>query len=209
MGILNRHFIGRTWGAYLSLVMLLLILPAVSIAGHANGVPGFELGGSKSPAPAFVLELLDAVKPGSVKPDPVKVGKGVGSGTGTPVTLKELAGEVVLLHFWATWCAPCIKELPAFATMNKRYGQKGVRFVAVALDNRKKVRAYLAEHAIDLPVYLDQYGKVMRSYGVGALPVTVVIGRDSKALGRFTGAREWDSAAGRAFLESLLDKGVE
>ncbi len=210
MSYLNRFFRGYDNRKYVLLVLILIIFVADCSAGYAKSVPGFELSGSSSgaPAPAFTLEPLDPVALKARVKD-----KGAGSGSVTSVSLDELAGEVVLLHFWATWCAPCISELPAlealFKRFNKKNGRSEISIITVALDSRKKVRAYLKRHAIELPVYLDRYGKVMRSYGVSALPVTIVIGRDSKVLGRFTGPREWDSAEGRVFIEALLSKSVE
>jgi thiol-disulfide isomerase/thioredoxin len=171
-------------------------------AGKGGGALGKSLESSaraEAPGADYLLETL---------------GSGLGSGfasgeqKGAKVTLKELSNgkEVLLLHFWATWCAPCKKELPSLVRFNKIYGPKGVRVVAIALDSRQKVLKYLEKNGIELPVYLDQYGKVMRAYGIGALPVTVLIDRDFRIAGRYVGARDWGLPAERTLIDELIKK---
>ncbi len=204
MGILKRNRKNRIQtgrkrvACYLSCITLFVLSVAVLAPCPAAG---FELyaTASRKIAPGFSIQPLDSSK-----------GKG-GSGSikeqsGVKVTLKNIPEKAVLLHFWATWCKACVKELPSLEKMNKRYAKRGVRLLAVALESKKRVRAYLKEHAIDVPVYFDRYGAVMRAYNVNLLPITVVIlkkGGEAKVAGRFIGAKEWGSPEGIAFMDKL------
>ncbi|MBE9529187.1 MAG: TlpA family protein disulfide reductase [Proteobacteria bacterium] len=197
MVLLSRFVRGLTVCAALLIVAHLLAPSPALSAGKGDGADGLGFESSareQAPALDHPLQVLETASSGEQE--------------NLKVTLKELSGgkEVLLLHFWATWCAPCQKELPDLVRFNKKYGAKGVRVVAIALDNRDKVLKYLEENGINLPVYLDQYGKIMRAYGVGALPVTVVIDKDYLVAARYLGARDWGSGAQQRMIDALIEK---
>ena len=94
-------------------------------------------------------------------------------------TPREWDGKVLVINFWATWCAPCREEIPMLIELEQR--RPDVRVVGVALDAADAVRAFAKELAIGYPLLLDDArGSTMRRYGnrLGALPFTVVAGRD-------------------------------
>lgn len=108
---------------------------------------------------------------------------------GFPRDNREWDGRVVVLNFWAVWCRPCRREMPAFIRIQHRFGAQGVQFVGIDLDTvdaRKVVQKYLGEFAqkINYPVLLgdDDGIDIARAYGnaFGVLPYTVVIGRDGR-----------------------------
>ena len=97
---------------------------------------------------------------------------------GESVTLADLKGQIVVLDFWASWCAPCIESLPHLGKLHAEK-REGVKVFAVNLrEDKAKVEAFMKSKGIDLPVLLDSEGKVAEKYNVVSIPQTVVIGQD-------------------------------
>lgn len=109
------------------------------------------------------------------------------------VQLSKLKGKVVVLDFWATWCAPCRQEIPGFVELQKKYGPRGLRIVGVSLDepgDKDLVRNFAREWGVNYRVVMDG-GKVASAYGdVRSIPTTFVIGKDGKVAGSHTGFNE-------------------
>ena len=118
---------------------------------------------------------------------------------GKPQPLAQWKGKLVVLNFWATWCPPCLKEIPAFVDLQQRLGPRGLQFVGIALDEVAAVQPFLKEHAINYPVLLgDQdVARFMTMLGnqIGALPFTVVVGHAGKVLALHQGEWQVDEAA--------------
>jgi peroxiredoxin len=120
--------------------------------------------------------------------------------------LADFRGRVVLLNFWATWCPPCVTELPAMERLHQRHLARGFTVLAVSLDTlgAPAVAAFVRERGLTFPVGLDPASDVARAYGVRALPTTALLDRQGRALGVAVGPREWDSPDGDALVEALL-----
>ncbi|MGH8666480.1 MAG: TlpA family protein disulfide reductase [Burkholderiales bacterium] len=105
--------------------------------------------------------------------------------TGTPQPMAQWRGKVLVVNFWATWCPPCLKEIPEFIRLQQRYGPKGVQFVGIAIDNTSQVLGFMAQHGMNYPVLMaEREGlDLARAAGnrLGGLPFTVVIDRQGKA----------------------------
>lgn len=126
---------------------------------------------------------------------------------GRSVTLADFAGKVVLLDFWASWCAPCVKEMPALDRLQRKYGEQGLAVVPVSIDRLglPKVRLFYKLHDIAaLPVYLDDEREAVRALGIEIVPAGFLIGRDGQVLARIEGPHDWeaDEARIRAALEA-------
>ncbi len=105
---------------------------------------------------------------------------------GFPREIGEWQGRVLLLNFWASWCQPCRREMPAFVRLQQAYGEQGVQFIGIALDERQAVRDFLGELevAVNYPILLggDKAIEIAKAYGdeLGVLPYTVVVDRQGR-----------------------------
>ncbi|MEO6910567.1 MAG: TlpA disulfide reductase family protein [Edaphobacter sp.] len=108
---------------------------------------------------------------------------------GQKVNLSAYRGRVVLLNFWATWCAPCLIEMPAFVSWQKQYSKAGLQVVGVSMDDdAPPVRRAYAKYRLNYPVVMGD-AKLGELYGgVLGLPVTYLIDRNGKIVKRYEGA---------------------
>lgn len=126
---------------------------------------------------------------------------------GKSLTLADFKGRVVLLNYWATWCAPCVEEMPALDRLQARLGGDAFTVLAVSVDRQglPVVEPFLAKLALrDLPIHLDVSGASMRAFGVRGLPTTMVIDSTGREAGRLEGMAEWDSPAAEALLRHYM-----
>jgi peroxiredoxin len=125
---------------------------------------------------------------------------------GSRSALADHAGRVVLLHFWATWCPPCRRELPALAALRAALEPEGLAVLAVSVDagSGEAVARFAAERAPGLPVLLDPREEAARRYGVGAYPTSVVVDRSGRIVHRAVGAFAWDAPESVAWFRALL-----
>lgn len=130
-------------------------------------------------------------------------------GEGRDVSLLDFGGQVVLLNLWATWCAPCLKEMPSLDRLQAALGGDRFRVVAVSVDRRgaEAVRPYFEKLGIrNLTMYLDPKGEVAASLGLQVLPSTIVIGPHGTMLGKLIGTAEWDAPEAQALLRHYIER---
>ncbi|HHB13479.1 MAG TPA: TlpA family protein disulfide reductase [Chromatiales bacterium] len=129
---------------------------------------------------------------------------------GETLRLSAYRGRVVILNFWASFCAPCRHEMPALQRLWDRYRDRGLVVLAVAADrgDSRQVRRFVEQGGYTFPVALDPTGAVRNRYEVVVLPTTYLIARDGRFSGRALGERQWDGPAIRSLVESLLGTGV-
>jgi thiol-disulfide isomerase/thioredoxin len=105
--------------------------------------------------------------------------------TGKPQPLAQWQGKVLVVNFWATWCPPCLKEIPAFIRLQERYGPRGVQFVGIAIDDTARVLGFMAQTGMNYPVLMAEREGIdlARAVGnrLGGLPYTLVLDRQGKA----------------------------
>jgi peroxiredoxin len=125
---------------------------------------------------------------------------------GTSRELAEFRGKVVLLVFWATFCPPCIEEMPALNRLQTKFQDQGLVVLGVSMDDGKdRVAAYLQSVKIDFPILWDEDLEVGKQYRVYALPMTYIIDRRGYLIGVAMGARAWDSPAAHTLVASVLE----
>lgn len=126
-----------------------------------------------------------------------------------PKGIDDYRGQVVLLNIWATWCAPCRIEMPSMQRLEERLGPKGLKIVAVSIDDpgmERKIREFADELGLSFELLYDPAKQIQRQYQTTGVPETFVIGRDGRIRRRIIGADDWSSDANIAFLERLLDE---
>jgi peroxiredoxin len=174
----------QQWGVVLGVVLLLGggLLAATRYLG--DEIFPVTVG---SAAPAFAASTLDA--PARTK------------------TLADYKGEVVLLNVWATWCAPCRVEMPSMQALHEAYGPKGLKIVAVSIDDagaEETIRAFAREYGLTFEILHDASGAIQKSYQTTGVPETFVLGRDGVIRKKVIGAAAWDSPPNRALVAQLL-----
>jgi peroxiredoxin len=123
---------------------------------------------------------------------------------GGKVALKEHRGKVVMINFWATWCPPCLEEMPAMERLYRQHKDGGFTLIAVSVDaDPKKVAPFVSEHKLTFPIGLDPRMEMANSYGVRALPSSFIVGRDGTLAALAIGPRAWDNDAAHSLIEGL------
>jgi peroxiredoxin len=122
------------------------------------------------------------------------------------VRLADLAGKVVILNFWATWCIPCREEMPHLEALWREYRDQGLVVLAVSEDGGrvKRVRKFVSKLGITYPVLLDRERDVGVMYRVSGLPASALIDRRGNVVGRVIGFRDWTGADAHALIRQLL-----
>jgi len=120
------------------------------------------------------------------------------------VTLSQFKGQVVVLNFWATWCPPCIEEMPSLVQMQERMRPKGVTVLAISVDvDENNYRRFLRDHNVNLLSVRDGNQKSNELYGTFKFPETYVIDRNGVVRRKFIGAVDWTEPEVIDFLGKL------
>lgn len=128
-------------------------------------------------------------------------------GSGRTFHLTDLRGHAVILHFWATWCKPCRKELPTLQAMASRLAGSNAVVIAVAIDAKSdaaSVRRYAVDLGVTIPVYLASEGTISDRYWSWGVPVTYLIDPEGRLIARSLGPRDWASASMRALIGQFV-----
>jgi peroxiredoxin len=111
---------------------------------------------------------------------------------GKPIALGQWQGKVLLLNFWATWCAPCREEIPSLIEVQRRFSTKGVQVVGIAIDTPEKIGPFSQEMGINYPIVTDEEGGISLSKRLGnrasVLPFTAIVDRQGRVIFANTGA---------------------
>lgn len=153
----------------------LLVLAAVSALTAGFWLNPWDRGAA--PHPGNVARLMAASLPDM---------------EGKPQALAQWRGKVLVVNFWATWCPPCLEEIPEFVRMQEKLGDQGLQFVGIAVDNVVNVRQFAVKHRMNYPVLVGELDAIelakIAGNQIGGLPFTVIVDRNGRLIGTETGA---------------------
>lgn len=132
---------------------------------------------------------------------------------GDSLSLADLRGTPVLLNVWATWCKPCVREMPALERLHQEMGPGGLSIVAVSVDNAAfgiadpvhSVKSFAEEYGLTFTILLDPESRIESAFQVVGLPMTFLIDREGRIVERIIGERAWDDPEMKAELRKLLE----
>lgn len=190
-----------------------LIFAAASVIGVVGGLY-LATQGDESP----VMSEIDFAQIEEMREsDMLKLQLGVDRGSdvifthenGSDIALDHYAGQFVVLNFWATWCAPCRKEMPHLSELQAEFGGNDFQVVTVAtgINQRPAMERFLDEIGVDnLPLHTDANSALARDMGVVGLPVTLVLNPDGFEVARLIGDADWASDTAKDILRALMEQ---
>jgi thiol-disulfide isomerase/thioredoxin len=125
---------------------------------------------------------------------------------GKAMSLNDFRGRYVLVNLWATWCGPCINELPSLVRLQAELPQDKITVLPLDLEKHDagKVAEFLERTKIEgLPIYIDRDFSAMRGFAANELPLTILIDAEGKEIARAAGEQKWDHADSVAFLKAI------
>jgi len=124
---------------------------------------------------------------------------------GRSTRLSDLRGKVVVLNFWATWCPPCVEEMPALNRLHQEIAASGGMVLGISVDDdAEKYQKFLLDHQIAFPTYRDPSKKIPTSYGTFMYPETYIVDRAGRIARKVIGPQQWDRPETVAYLKQLL-----
>jgi peroxiredoxin len=165
---------------------ILVLIVVAAVAGYVvmNKKPGaHKIIANGDVAPDFTLPIL----------------------TGQQMRLADLKGKVVMVHFWATWCPPCVDEVPSLARLQQKLA--GTDFVMLAVsvdDNAAVVSSFLRKNNLNLPVLMNPDKSVASRYGTFKFPETYILDRQGVVRFKAIGPRNWDDPNALLLIKEML-----
>ncbi len=179
------------------LLYMALALGANAAAADLSAVAALREGDMKK------LNFHEAPKPVSQTP--------FERADGSTGTLSDYAGKHVVLNFWATWCAPCRKEMPMLSELQTELGGDDFEVVTLATGRNAPpaMKKFFDEIGVDnLPLHRDPKSAVAREMGVFGLPITVILNPEGQEIARLQGDAHWNSDSAKAIVKALIDQGA-
>jgi thiol-disulfide isomerase/thioredoxin len=175
------------WKLVIAAAIALPALPVSIPPAAAQAPTGFAVHESPRPLPELQFE----------------------NGQGEGMSLADFRGKIVLLNIWATWCAPCRREMPTLDRLQAELGSPDFQVVALSIDRKglPAVQEFYAELDLEtLAIYVDETGAAQRALSVLGLPTTLLLDREGNEIGRLLGPAEWDSPEMVAFLRDYMNR---
>ncbi|MCY3757020.1 MAG: TlpA disulfide reductase family protein [Acidobacteria bacterium] len=119
--------------------------------------------------------------------------------------LSDFRGKVVLINFWATWCPPCIEEMPSMESLRKEIDESQLQIMALSVDDSwEPIDTFLEKSSYGFGIYADFREKIAKLYGTHMVPETYIVDKQGVILCKVTGDRDWTEPATIAFLKRLI-----
>ncbi len=127
--------------------------------------------------------------------------------SGKKASLADFSGKFLILNFWATWCSPCLKEMPDLDQVYQSLGPDNLIVLAVSMgESRERVRKFLKKRNYSFPVMTDPEMEITRLYGVRNIPITYLVDPSGVIIGRALGPREWSEPKLLKFFRSRMNR---
>lgn len=177
-----------------------MILSRRTLVAAAGGT----LAAAALPRKPLAAELSDLQR----HDPPVALPEGVFvDGDGAKHRLSEFKGRGMVVNFWATWCQPCVREMPSLAKLSQALAPADIAVMPISSDRggAKVVQGWFAAHQIaSLPVLLDPGGALAKAFGARGIPTTVIIDTANREVARLEGSTDWDTPAAQALIRKLV-----
>jgi thiol-disulfide isomerase/thioredoxin len=126
------------------------------------------------------------------------------------LTLGDFRGQWLVINFWASWCPPCIVEMPTLQALQDHYEGQNLKVIAIALDRNytaDKLRGFMSKHNFGpIAAYYGHWPDIREKYDIPGLPTTYIISPDGKVMARYQGDADWNGAEAKMLIESLMTK---
>jgi len=167
-------------------IFLCIAIVTTNVSAHDPALHGFELTTFDPPFPAPAFDLAKLV--------------------GDQSTLDDYKGEFVLLNFWATWCPPCLEEMPSMETAYQKFKDRGFTVVAISSDEEGEsvITPFIEKLGVTFPILLDPDKAVSSEYGALNLPLSFVLDRDGQVIAGSVGGRDWASEEALSVLDEMI-----
>jgi cytochrome c biogenesis protein CcmG, thiol:disulfide interchange protein DsbE len=126
--------------------------------------------------------------------------------------LADYRGKVLMINVWATWCLPCRVEMPSIEALNKDYASKGLKIVAVSIDDPgtdATIRAFVKQYGLTFEVLHDAQARISEEYDITGYPETFIVGKDGVIRKKLMSATDWNSPEARALVDRLLAERID
>ena len=125
---------------------------------------------------------------------------------GNKVSLTDYRGKVVLLNIWATWCAPCVAEMPSMQKLYQELKDEGFLILAVSLDESgvEAVKPFVEKHKLEFPVLLDTKGEIKSLYQITGIPESFIIDKSGTIVEKIVGPRDWATSGAIRYFRNFL-----
>jgi thiol-disulfide isomerase/thioredoxin len=189
-------------------ILLIAIAAVLAVIGIVGAItvqqPQAPAPSAAAPAPQSPVSRFAPIEGDFTAVAPV-------DGAGQPADMAPYRGKVLLVNLWATWCAPCIKELPSLGALQQELGGDQFQVVTIAIDERDpaKIEPFLAGHgAANLPVLIDRDRTVEKVTQVIALPTSLLVDPEGKVKAMVTGDACWNSGTALAAVKAFIADGT-
>jgi thiol-disulfide isomerase/thioredoxin len=198
----KRGFSGRTAAIALGVFGAAIVIMWGAYARFAGDLTGDAAAAGQPPRKGAMKEF--AIQ---AKPEPVPEIKFLDRDQ-KERTLAEFQGKVVLLNLWATWCEPCIREMPSLERLQASLAGRDFTVLALSQDRGglPLVETFYQQHGLKLDMFVDKTTAAARSLKARGLPTTFLIDAEGREIGRFEGAADWDAPEAVALLRYYLPK---